>query len=320
MDVCQSAVQVNPEDVAGVRFAVSPLLEVVTSYRVVQSRSAAVFAPWLERRSEVARRLGGSHLRFLVKSGAYVPDFLTPKPQTPAPRFADELARLLETPHAQVHEEIQQIVSPTDTGLFNQYLDDTAGTLKALADELTCYWQEVIEPDWPRLRTVLEADVQYRSRQLAQGGPAQVLAGLHPRVRYGAGHSWPRPDGQGLTLVPSVFAWPDGYMVYAQASPFTFAYPARGTAELWVPWPAPPALLSALMGETAARLLLALAQPRTTTGLSALLGSSASGVSPHLHRLKALGLATSTRQGKRVWYEWTPRGEALTRLFQEEQS
>ncbi|WP_216329517.1 hypothetical protein [Deinococcus aestuarii] len=317
MDVYRSAVQVNPEDVAGVRFAVSPLLEMVTSYRAVQSRSA-VFAPWLTRRGEVARQLGGSHLRFLVQSGAYVPDFLTPKPQSPVERFADELARLLETPYPQVHEELRQITSPTDTVLFDRYLDDTGEALKALAEELTRYWQAVIEPDWPRLRTVLEADVLYRSRRLAEGGPAALLAELHPRVRCGAGHAWPRPDGQGLTLVPSVFAWPDGYMVYARESPFTFAYPARGTAELWAPWPAPPAPLAELMGQTAARLLLALSEPRTTTGLSALLGGSASGVSPHLHRLKALGLATSTRQGKRVWYEWTQRGQALARLFQEE--
>lgn len=303
------------------RFAVSPLLEVVTSYRVVQSCSTAALAPWLEQRGEVARRLGGSHLHLLIKPEAYVPDFLTPKPQVPAERFSNELARLLETPHAQVREEIRQIASPTDASLFNHYLNDTGGALQALADELTCYWRAVIEPDWRRLRAVLEADVLYRSRRLAEGGPATLLAELHPRVRYGVGQSgpWPRPDGQGLTLVPSVFAWPDGYMVYTRESPFTFAYPARGTAELWGPWPEPPTPLSALMGDTAARLLITLTEPRTTTGLSALLDCSASGVSPHLHRLKALGLATSTRQGKRVWYALTGRGEALIQLFQKEQ-
>ena len=314
-----SQVQVNAEDLPGVRFAVSPLLEVVTSLGAIHGRSAAVFAPWLARRGEAGRRLRGPHLQFLTHSGTYIPDFLTPKPRAPVERFGEEITRLLLTPHAQVREEVRQLTSPVDPGLLAVYVEDPGRALKGLAEELTRFWQEVIEPDWPRLRAVLEADVQYRSRQLAQGGPAHLLAELHARVRYGAGQAWPRPDGQGLTLVPSVFAWPDGYMVYAQASPFTFAYPARGTAELWQPWPAPPAPLSALMGETAARLLLALEEPRTTTGLSALLGGSASGVSPHLHRLRDLGLATSTRQGKQVWYGWTERGQALIRLFQEEQ-
>jgi DNA-binding transcriptional ArsR family regulator len=89
-------------------------------------------------------------------------------------------------------------------------------------------------------------------------------------------------------------------------------YPARGIADLWLaPDRRPSEALGDLLGRTRAELLLALAEPATTSGLARRHALSASVVSSHLGSLRRAGLASAHRSGREVWYEATPLGQAL---------
>lgn len=44
--------------------------------------------------------------------------------------------------------------------------------LGRLTDQINAYWKAAIEPVWPRLSALLEADLAYRGRCLTTGGLA----------------------------------------------------------------------------------------------------------------------------------------------------
>lgn len=67
----------------------------------------------------------------------------------------------------------------------------------------------------------------------------------------------------------------------------------------------------AVLGATRARLLALLETPSTTDQLARSLRLAPGGVSVHLHRLVAAGLASKTRVGREVYYARTIRGDNL---------
>ena len=188
-----------------------------------------------------------------------------------------------------------------------------------LADGLYAAWSALIEPEWARLRAVLERDIVQRAGRLAAFGWGAALADLHPRV------SWSAPgtitvrhrdtatyslDGRGLLFVPSVFA--DLVLAVAPPRPFELVYRARGVADIF----SPPAVtgadpLAPLIGGARAAVLRALAAPATTSQLVAQLGMSLGSVGGHLAVLRAAGLVSRARSGRSVNYVATPLGDAL---------
>jgi len=50
------------------------------------------------------------------------------------------------------------------------------GAADQFAGQLEALWEALVAPSWPRLRDLLERDVLYRSRLLAQGGLARLFA------------------------------------------------------------------------------------------------------------------------------------------------
>ena len=111
-----------------------------------------------------------------------VPDFLTPPPDVPAPRFADQLARIRATPPGQVAEELARcratLTGKAAAEAVDAMLADPAGARDLLADQLQAVWDRLVAPFWPRIQDVLDADLAYRSRQLADAGLRQVLEAL----------------------------------------------------------------------------------------------------------------------------------------------
>ena len=181
-------------------------------------------------------------------------------------------------------------------------------------------WHELMAPDWPALRAVLERDVVHRGALLSAGGWSAAFAGLHKRLAWHDGVievEWTldgRYDlaGTGLLLVPSVFIWPKIGAYTDPPWPKTLVYPARGTAALLEPGTgAPPDALASLLGRTRARLLMALADPASTTQLAKSLGLASGAVGDHLAVLRNAGLATRARAGRSVLYRRTPLGDAL---------
>lgn len=168
---------------------------------------------------------------------------------------------------------------------------------------------------------LLDLDISHRAQLLAARGPAGLLSGLHPAVRWqdgvltiAQGRS-PRVIalGQdGLVLCPSVFGGPHVVIKGNTSTQTTLRYPVRGIAELWAaPTTVPSDPLVRLLGRPRARLLTALASPATTTMLAVEQGTTPSAVSQQLAVLRANGLITRERAGRHVYYALTDSGRTL---------
>jgi uncharacterized protein DUF5937 len=212
-------IRASAEDLMQTRFAFSPLWEVVASFRTLVDPSwHAIHLPWMAQAREELRGLDLKPLRTLVRSGGYIPDFLTPPPATPFPHFSAEIEDLLRTPPERVREEVGRLIrqGPDRNRALEAYLTDPGRSVERLAETLVVYHERVIAPYWSRLNTLLEGDVLRRARTLAFEGPEALFSGLHRAVRYRRGtievdKRWEQevnPDGRGVLLIPVAFAWP----------------------------------------------------------------------------------------------------------------
>ncbi|MBF8189872.1 winged helix-turn-helix transcriptional regulator [Nonomuraea sp. K274] len=309
----------RPEDVARIRFAFSPLWELVASLRTLQGPARqSIHLPWLKA---VRPRLAGlelAELFALVPPNGYLADFITPPPDTPMPDFAAELERVRQASPEAAREEAAQIEG-TDRAVLQRFMDDPVAGVARVADALEAYWEACFAEFWPRVYGLLERDVLRRSRQLAQGGARELFAGLGRAVVWtGERLLVDRPwctvgglHGDGLLLVPSAFWWPS---VAVMSAPYqsTLIYPVLGVGTLWEQGPPPaPGALAALIGRSRARILLALAEPATTSALAARMSLTPGAVSQHLGVLSDGGLAVGMRVGKQVVYRRTPVGDTL---------
>ncbi|MGN9839729.1 ArsR/SmtB family transcription factor [Nonomuraea sp. H19] len=310
--------ELGVEDLADTRFAISPLSETVTSLRVLRDPGLHVLhLPW---RRAVLGELDATDvdpLVSLVGEKLALPDFLTPRPTTFAPTFDEELSLVRQTapelvrrdlPAALIHGPI-----PADDASAVRFRD-------AACELLQRYWELAIEPAWPQMRRVLEADMTYRARRLAVGGARLLFADMHPNLRWHEGVLYiskmigrhhVAASGQGLLLMPSVFAHKPAPPVSSQEPP-SLVYPSRAVATLWTPPPAPDATaLTALLGVPRARLLHLLEEPLPTIELARRLRVTPSAVSQHLRVLHGTGLVTRARAGRQVLYRRTALGDHL---------
>ncbi|MFC9593343.1 DUF5937 family protein [Streptomyces sp. NPDC056944] len=311
-----------------IRFAISPLWETHSAVRVLARPSKQGYhLPWMRRIADAARAVDLAPLQLLMPLRGHSPDFLYPPPLGPAASFEEEIGAVRETDPALALTDFERALAETpgaaDTAEGRRMLADPAGAVERLAELLRAAWEALIAPDWPRLRALLEADVAYHSRRLAEGGLERLLDELHPAFAWDAGTStltvaYPgehiRPlEGQGLVLMPSVFTWPDVVSGFDPPWQPTVVYPARGIGGLWSEaGDRTPEALARLLGPVRAGVLCALAEPTGTTALAHLLGRAPSSVSSHLAVLRDAGLLTSRRYGHQVLYERTPLGIALS--------
>ncbi|GKQ33689.1 transcriptional regulator [Streptomyces sp. A012304] len=314
------------EDLADTRFALSPLHETLFSLRVLRDPGlSALHLPW---RRSVLGELGAldtALLMSLVAQRRTLPDFLTPNPTSFAPAFEEELAAVRRTRPAQVRHDLllAHDPDPLPTALRDALADDrrVTGLRDAICDVLRQYWEVAVEPMWPRMRLVLEADMTYRARRLALGGARLLFADMHPNLRWQGGElridkmisgHRVRASGRGLLLLPSVFAHKPAPPVSPDEPP-SLVYPCRGVATLWDTAPPPDnTALVSLLGASRARLLALLEEPLPTVELARRLRVTPSAVSQHLRVLHATGLVARARDGRQVLYRRSPLGDRLT--------
>lgn len=321
----------QPADLLQCRFAVSPLGETADALRFL-TRSARRGAPgadgyhlpWQRQVRPLLGSLGIGPLLALAGMDGYQPDFLSPVPDSPFEEIGTELDRVRATPADRVATEMASALAAPGHGAARARADypwlagDPAGARDTLAGMLEVAWTALVEPWWPRLRDVLDADITYRARRMADAGIAEAIGELSKYVSVSPdgvlrfdppGRSLECDlSGRELVLVPSVFAWPGAGMGW---DPPSLIYPARGIFGLWEPGARSPGDLARLIGKTRAGLLAALAEPASTTGLATRAGVPASSVSEHLAVLRAAGLVTAARAGRFVVYRRTVLGTAL---------
>jgi hypothetical protein len=312
----------GPEDLANVRFAISPLVEVYRSVRALEDPAAqAIHLPWIAPTRELVADLDLDLLHALQPVEVYSPDFIHPPPTTPLAELEDELEQMAATPADEVRAEVGFAYRDAELPpALRPFVEDPAAALAALADLVRAYWDRALAPHWPRLRALLEGDVLYRARQMADGGAHRLFADIHPELRFADDALWIEKrydeshalDGRGLLFVPSAFAWPRMTAITEAPWQPTLIYPARGVATLWDPGQsAAPEALAALLGPRRASVLAALDAPRSTTELARALGLSAASVSQHLRVLRDAGLANGHRVGRSVLYVRSPTGDSL---------
>jgi hypothetical protein len=310
-------------DVARVRFARSPMDELVHSVNVLAGRKGNGMHQVWERLAR--KRLAGldlSTLNALTSDSGYQPDFLMPPPQKWESNFPEELERVRETGDDEVRRCLD-VCWPDGTlpDVLRPLYDDPRTGLGHLSRTLAAYWTAAIEPVWDRLCAVHEADLSYRSNLLTTGGVDRLFAELHPkisyiedRVRVQGSHPYRayQVNGAGVLLVPCVFIWP-GLTVF-ETEPYqpTLTYAARGVGEVWAtPLDTTEAPVAELIGRGRAALLAVLDLPQSTTQLADRLRVAPSTVSEHLSILKRSRLVRSYRSGRTVLYERTPLASLL---------
>jgi DNA-binding transcriptional ArsR family regulator len=320
-------------DLARVRFAHSPVEELVASLRALHDPGRQhMYGPWL---SAVQGRLRGLRLDLLTAlapTGRYLPAFLLPPPTGPWPVLADQLAAVAATPPAAVRAELDRVRDGRQLpAVLRPLYDDPAAHLPTVVGELWRYWQAALAPVWERVRALCMADLDYRMDQFASSGLVRVLDDLHPDVAFE--HDLLQIDqphrchhrfdlaGTGTLLVPCVFTWPTLSVDCCGVGQPVLVYPPRGVAELWEESPPEqPDPLGALVGRTRATLLATLGLPRTTTQLAVQFGLSPAAVSQQLKVLKDAALVTARRRGRMVLYQRTAAATALLTAIRSDQA
>ena len=324
-------IAVTPADVAASRYAISPLGEAVSALRLhAGQRSSDGLGPWVSRTRPAYERLrrelpAVGALLALLRRGGYNADFIQPPPDGTARDFAGELAVVRATPLAQARDELaRNLTGPRGTPpAYARRIYASPDVVDLLADAIEAAWVTLVQPDWPRLRAILERDLVHRAGRLLAYGWGAAVADLDPRLRWVPGgdvgvievaDSDPATHslaGRGLLFVPTVFGTLITYV--EQPWPYAIVYRASGVAELLgPPDPArPDDALDRLVGRSRAAVLRALSAPATTSQLVAQFRLSLGGVGDHLAVLRNAGLVTRVRSGRSVRYQRTPLGDAL---------
>ncbi|KNX39601.1 ArsR/SmtB family transcription factor [Luteipulveratus halotolerans] len=304
----------GPRDMTEIRFGISPLTQLTLSLRVLRDPGRfPLHLPWV---SEVRPLWGDLDLPMLSAlvdpERGWVPDMLTPRPSGPLVSLDDELETVAAQPISRLRGELHSL---------NSDLPEPArgrgdAVRRRLVRALRAWWDACLQPYWPRLRSLLEADITYRGRQQAQLGTAGMINALSERVSMNDNviriHSGGDPrmrrvhveDLGGLTLAPTVFNR-FASVPYRDDEPPTIAYNARGQGTLWLPETRDPAThseLAAVIGPVRAHLLVALAEPASSTDLARRLRVTTSAVNQQLRALYRVGLVGREQYGRSVLY------------------
>jgi DNA-binding transcriptional ArsR family regulator len=326
----------KPDDLKDIRFSYSPLVELVTSYRVFSmGKEHKFFRRWVQ---DARRDLLHADLRYLdavVSPVSNVPDFITPVPSDALLNIDEELEKLRETPDDKIREDIlKQMAWKGESDILQSFLMYPHESLEKLIEDLRVYWQRALSPHWSRIVSVLEGDILYRARRMALQGADAIFDDLHPSIDYAAGQiilsphkakvgkGQPSADkdidltGSGLQLVPAIFSGRGILWQVEEASPSMLIYGARGSG-VWQQDTSDEEdqSLELALGTGRAKVLQVLATPSNTGEVARRLQISSGAVSQHLSRLRNAGLVEPHRNGKRVYYHLTDRGEQLLALF-----
>jgi DNA-binding transcriptional ArsR family regulator len=315
--------RLGPADLCRTRFAYSPLAELTAGLHALSSGAVhPLHRPWLNVSRAELRAHDVALLRTVVPPRPQLAEFLYGSLHGRDTTIDDQLDAVAELPVDQLRADLVDVWAPAPLPpLLEEVLADGAAGARRIADALRACWTATIGPHWPRLRSVLDADVAYRAERLTHGGSEAMLADLHPQVRL-VGDTVRiekrfdhRRDltGQGLILVPSIFTWPRVIVAGEEPNQPSLTYAARGIASTWDDGETTAAEdpLAALIGRTRATILRLLDVPHSPTQLAARLDQSPSSASQHLTVLRRSGLATARRQGRQMLYRRTPLADGL---------
>lgn len=324
-------IHVTPDDLVKLRFAYRPLLEIPLSYRVsINLGFQSPYHHWLDESCRALYDTELPYLNALVPAHGYIPDFLTPTPTTKRTDIEADFEELLMTPDSVIQEGIFTLIQEEgDSEMRRFFLVHPRAAIGCLVEEMRQYWERTLAHYWSRMIATLESDVLYRARQLALDGPGSLFDDLHSTVDFQNNQIQLQPvcqhmhndidltlNGTGIQLVPLIFRGCGRMFQVAPGWQPMLAYGVRGTGMWYQKAPQSNRSLEHALGVGRARVLQVLRIPVSNAEVAFKAQISTATASQHLMRLKKAGLVQPHRQGKRVYYSLTERGENLLDLFE----
>ncbi|MDQ2875730.1 MAG: DUF5937 family protein [Actinomycetota bacterium] len=331
-----------PQPLEQIRLGTSRILEAAHSWHVLTDPSHhALHLPWVRacRQLPAGLRQQLREHSFAVRS--YLPAFLEAGIAHPDATIEEETALIRAVPAEQLVPELVLTVlewpreddfgDPAVQGLVLGAADDQhdAARLRRIFTDpekvrgelltvITDYWQATFAAEFARLEPSLHHAMEDAARHLAAAGPLGLLHGLIPEVVLDPARSTvliPRShqhqvmvgEHGGITLVPSVYAWPHVRVTCDHPPwPLTLTFPVdpliRPLAPPLTPGQLGRQLRAIAAGSRLELLHLTTVEPRSTQELARLTQLSQAAISKHLQTLLAAGLLTRHREGYYVLY------------------
>jgi DNA-binding transcriptional ArsR family regulator len=307
-----------PDVLARARFAVSTAAETLGALGLLRRGAPPPWlAAWYARHvADYRAALEDRPLWAAIVAEGFGPrwvaDCLTAAPERVGD-IAEELAGVRLLTDEQVRADLRQTHGRTS---LPSVLEETSGLGDAVADLMQWTWDTTLVDEWPRRRHVLEADVVSRTAALASGGWSAALEGMgraylgEGRVRISSHSLPPKHLGSTATLSFHPVSSPTSSVLWnLPEERYAIVYEASGMGI--VAEAVASDALERLLGANRARLLALLAEPASTTQLSALTDLPLGSVGNHLTVLREAGLVGRRRSGRSVLYRRTQGGDAL---------
>jgi DNA-binding transcriptional ArsR family regulator len=303
------------------RFGYSPLGEVAASLRALNNQHAqALLRPWRREVGPALERMDLTLLSAVAPHGFNSPDFLYAWSTDPGVTIEDQLDALLDVPDETVAEQLRDTWDGDPPPVLDPLLNGRGR--QALCDGLAAYWQVAVRPYWSRIRSAVDDDIAYRANRLLADGLFGLLGDLHSEVSIRDDvlaidkpqHPDACYDTPMITLIPSVFSWPQLLVANSAPDSFELQYPARAVGRVWegmTDLADVQEAFAALVGRGRAAVMEKVATPFSTTQIARDLGVSPAAVSAHLTVLRRNGLVSATRSGRSVLYQRTALGTSI---------
>lgn len=162
-------------DLADTRFAISPLSETISGLQLLGNcwghDRHLRWVRWAVGEL-AARPLDLSRTwPLIVNDRPSWPQFLLPASAHAVTTIDDALAAMQQTSARHVRLSLHRLFGGHPPASATELAADPPEGLRAIATELRQAHDRLIAPHWGRLRAVLAADIAYRAKQLAAGGP-----------------------------------------------------------------------------------------------------------------------------------------------------
>ena len=95
---------------------------------------------------------------------------------------------MVATPPEQIRAEVHVAYEGHPIpAVLSPFLAEPRAAVRDLAELMRRYWEQAIADDWERIRSLLEHDILYRARQIADGGTRALFADLDETVSWDDG-------------------------------------------------------------------------------------------------------------------------------------
>lgn len=317
------AFRLNPDLLGHTTFAFSPMAEAASALVLLGNpRIGGIHEPWIRAARQATAGVDLELLTALVPDRPLLPSVFYQPAESPQTTFETQLRSLERSGMATIAADVTAIWSDRVPARLAEVIARGDAGIREITGALWDFWQCAMAPHWSRICAVLEDDVAYRAGRIVTGGLYDLLSDLHPEtsvehrlLRIDKPHHCDSVLSCGrLLLVPSVFTHPRLVVDHEDEERFVLVYGARGAARTWEGIGQESSEvdhLAGLLGRNRAAILARLNVPMTTSQLAHEIDYSLATVSEHLRRLRAAGLLTSWRTGRRVYYRQTPLAATL---------